>query len=136
MDQLDKHFQDLITELAARTKQTLSQQNFVLPLGLVLRGDAEFEAVLPAQDLEDDLCYDPTVVMQRLIDKIEERPAVAMCLSFADFPNNKIIVFLENNEGSRAIYSIPVVKNPTPQLDLENIEILDDTESLYREFGP
>ena len=78
----------------------------------------------------------PIILAQKLIDKIEERPAIAMCLSFADFPNDKIIVFLENNEGCRAICSIPVVKNPTPQLDLENIEILDDTESLYREFGP
>ena len=61
MDQLDDHFQDLVTELAARTKQTLSQQDFVLPLGLILRGDAEFEAVFldQDQDQEDDLLHDP-----------------------------------------------------------------------------
>ena len=136
MDQSEEQFQDLIANLTPRVNKALSQQNTVTPLGLLLFDSGDVEVVLSVSDKENDLSEDLNLLQQGLIEKAREKSAVAACIAYPDYANEVVVAYLENNENYTAKCSIPVVSNPTLQLDLEGIEIEDGMVFVFGEGGP
>jgi len=136
MDQSEEQFQDLIANLAPRVNRALSQQDTVPPIGLLLFDSGEVEVVLSVSEKENNLSEEINLLQQGLIDKAREKSAVAACFAYPDYANEQIVAYLENNENYCAKCNIPVVSNPSLQLDLEGIEIEDGMIFVFGEGGP
>ncbi len=125
MNSSEEQFEELLANVVARVNKTLSKQADMVCMGLLLKGRDEIEVLLSLDDKEINLKEAINNLQSGLIAKAKETESVAACLSYPDYENNEVIVFLENKENYCAKCRIPVLSEPDRHLDTENLIIED-----------
>ena len=136
MDQSEEQFQDLIANLIPRVNKALSKGNTVPAIGLLLLDSGNVEVVLAVSEEEHELSKEIGLLQQGLIDKAREKSAVASCLAYPDYANQKFVAYLENNDLYCSKCLIPVVADPSPRLNVEGTEIEDGMIGVFGEGIP
>ena len=136
MDKSQDQFQTLLANLAPRVNNALSRQNSVPPIALLLLENDEVETVLYVAGEDESLADEMNNLQRVLIEKADEKSALAACLSYPDYEQEEVVALLENAENYCAECRIPVVMDETLQLDLAKMTVGDGMVFVFGEGGP
>ena len=125
MNSSEKQFQTLIAHVEVRCNKMLQENNYVLPIGLLINSKDEVEIVIATLDISDQIQELVNHVQTGLTEKVKTGNFKASCIAYPDYENSVVVTLLEDAENYCATVNIPVVTEPTTKLVASNSEVLD-----------
>ena len=127
----EEQFQKLLANVVVRANRMLEQTGKVLPIGLLLRGNAGIDVFVASPEGDWSLAESLNILQQALIDNIQEVPTSAGCLAYQDTEFEYLVVFIENHQNYNVECKVPLSGLPAPRFDLAAVSIGDGTTFLF-----
>lgn len=131
MNSSEEQFQTLIVHAEFRCNKMLQENNYVLPIGLLLNSEDELEIVIANLDLSDQIQELVNHVQAGITEKVNTGAFKASCIAYPDYENSIVVALLENVENYCATVNIPVTTEPTTKLVASDSEVLDGKSYIF-----
>ena len=125
MNSSEEQFQTLLAHVEVRCNKMLQENNYVLPLGLLINSKDEVEIIIATLDISEQIQELVNHVQTGVTEKVNASRFKASCIAYPDYENSVVVALLENAENYSATIKIPVVTEPTIRLVASNSEVLD-----------
>ena len=125
MNSSEEQFQTLIAHVEVRCNKMLHENNYVLPIGLLINSEDDLEIVVATLDISDQIQELVNHVQSGVTEKVKSGLFKASCIAYPDYENSVVVALLENAENYCATVSIPVITQPTTRLVASDREVLD-----------
>ena len=123
MNSSEEQFQKLIAQLIVRANKMLSEQNYMLPIGLLITTENDVEVVLASLEISDQIPELVNTVQSGVSDKVRIGGYKASCIAYPDYERGVIVALLENSDNYCAEVTISVNTEACPVLDPETTEV-------------
>lgn len=124
MENSESQFRELLAHCSARINKALAAREPML-LRLLLRADGTVDVAVGVANTASERAEVLNAMQGSARTQVIDETIEAVCIAYPDNSTQVYIALLENRENYCAKVTVPVVMNPAPALDLENIEIED-----------
>lgn len=122
----DEQMHEMLTYLVTQVSNALERADSLPPMALSLDPAGTVATIVGASGEREALKETLQAMKKTLAAQAEDGAIVACCLSYADFGDQCIVAFVENDQNECTEVRIPVLNDGKAlSLDLDNITIAD-----------